>query len=338
MMPKVSIHIVMWNSRQYLPFCLRSIEQQSIRDFSLLVVDNNSSDGSVQYIKETAPQVKVFQNRQNLGFARAHNQAIRITQSPYILILNPDIVLTPTFIEKTLYQLEKRPKIGSTSGKLLKYYFEPEELKEPVLSKVIDAAGLRVLRSRRTFNRGEGEIDKGQYDQEQAVFGFSGAAVLYRRAALDEVMVNNEIFDEDFFVYKEDVDLAWRLQRRGWEAYYVPEALAYHHRGVAGDTQNDIKVIKQRKHHSRFVNGYSYSNHLSMLVKNEAISTWLLDFPWIITYELKKLLYLFFFEFSTLGSLKRFIRQLPKMREKRKLIKKKQLVSAMTLRNTYMRT
>jgi len=337
-MTKVSIQIVMWNSKQYLPFCLRSIDQQTTDDLSLLIVDNNSSDGSIQYIREVAPQIKIFQNRQNLGFSRAHNQAIQITRSPYVLVLNPDIVLTPNFLERLLATIEQDPQIGSVSGKLLKYYFKPDELKEPALSDIIDSTGLQMLRSRRTFNRGEGEKDRGQYDDRPRVFGVSGAAALYRRAALENVALNGEMFDEDFFAYKEDVDLAWRLQRNGWESRYVPTAIAYHHRGAAGDVQSDSKIIRQRKHHSRFVNGYSYSNHLSMLVKNEAVSTWLLDLPWILSYELKKFLFLLIFETSTVGSLNRFFHQLPKMRMKRRLIKQSQKVSASTLRNTFMKT
>lgn len=334
-MPKLSVHIVTWNSLVYLQACFQALADQTEQDFSILVVDNGSTDGSVQFVRDNCPQAKILQNRQNLGFSRAHNQAIRISSAPFVLVLNPDVILTPSYLERALVAMDRDPQIGSVSGKLLKFVFSSDEMKEPKRTDIIDSTGLQVLRSRRTFNRGEGESDRSQYDSQVDIFGVSGAVALYRRSALDDVTMGDEIFDNQFFSYKEDVDLAWRLQRLGWRAAYAPDALAYHHRGVSGDTRSDARVIRQRKHHSRFVNGFSYSNHLCLLVKNEVFGTFIRDWPWIIFYELKKFLFLLLFEPITLGSVRRFLRYFPSMRRKHAIIVSRTRVAPNDIRKKY---
>ncbi len=334
--PRISIHIVTWNSLTYLPACIRSLREQSFRDWTCLVVDNASTDGSVAWLRTNAPEFNILQNRQNMGFARAHNQAIHISRSPYVLTLNPDVILTPNFLEKLYAAVYYDPRIGSASGKLLKFSFVPGELTDPKLSDRIDATGLVIQRSRRTRNRGEGERDQGQYDDRTDVFGVSAAVGLYNREALEDVRIGQEYFDDDFFAYKEDVDLAWRLKRRGWLSRYIPSALAYHHRGVQGDVRSDAATAFQRRHHSRFVNGFSYSNHLAMLVKNESWATFVKDAPWIFWYELKKILFILFFEFSTLRALGRFFRMLPTMLRKRKMIQRQGKTSPGKLRSWFL--
>jgi GT2 family glycosyltransferase len=203
---------------------------------------------------------------------------------------------------------------------------------------MLDTTGLQVKRSRRSLDRGAGEADESQYDAATEVFGVSAAAALYRREALEDVRLGNEFFDDDFFAYKEDVDLAWRLQRRGWSSRYVPNAVAYHHRGVQGDTRSDARIAFQRRHHSRFVNGYSYSNHLAMLVKNESALTMFLDFPWIFWYELKKFMFILLFEQSTLRSIGRFFHMLPSMLKKQRMLRRQAKVSSRTLRHWFLNT
>ncbi len=335
--PKVLIQIVTWNSRPYLPACLELIRNQKYTDWSLLIIDNGSRDQTVEFVRKDYPQFSLLENRQNLGFARAHNQGIRISNSEYILVMNPDVILTPSFLSQMAGALQAQPDCGSATGKLLKFNFSTNDLQEPIFTKIIDSTGLGLQRNRRFINRGEGETDANRYDDQRSVFGPSGAVALYRRSALDDVRLKDEFFDEDFFAYKEDIDLAWRLQNAGWRSLYVPEAVAYHHREASrSDTGPALK--RERRNRSRFINAYSYKNHLLTLVKNERVTDLLKDFLWISLFELRKLVYIIFYEPKTLSALPVLWRQLPKAFRKRRLIRGRQSNRGLDIRQWFMRT
>src|SRR5439155_16165933 len=137
--------------------------------------------------------------------------------SEYVLVLNPDTVLRPNFIEELIHALDARPDAASASGKLLR-----------MDSTTIDSTGIVMLRSQRHLDRGADEPDIGQFDKPEDIFGASGAAAMYRRPALEDARIDDEYFDEDFFAYREDADLAWRLRLLGWNSIYVPSAVALH--------------------------------------------------------------------------------------------------------------
>jgi len=342
-MAKISIQVTTWNSRKYLKDCFDSIFSQDWQDFSVLVIDNASTDKTVEFIKQSYPGVYSLENVRNLGFAKANNQGIKITESEFILVMNPDIVLNRNFLTRLVRAMERDKKIASAGGKLLKIKLGDIELDEKIRTKIIDSTGLKILKSRRALDRGEGEQDLGQYDRARDVFGISGACVLYRREALEDIKVpiirNSyirkkfvirskadevvyEYFDENFFAYKEDIDLAWRLRLRGWKAVYVPGALAYHFRGVTGHKGRLRKVdlaIQARK--TPMINFYAYRNHLWMLLKNSFWSNLFRHFWFIFFYQLKKELYLLFTQPGILikGSLA-FWKGYCKMMTKRKYI------------------
>ncbi|MFA6534465.1 MAG: glycosyltransferase family 2 protein, partial [Patescibacteria group bacterium] len=242
---KVSINIVTYNAIKYLDDCLRSVFNQTYRDFKILVVDNGSQDGTVEHLRRDYPEVTVLQNFKNLGFCQGNNQAIKFWESEFVLLLNQDVILAPDWLEKIIAVADARPKLSSLSGKVLK--INSSEAAAPgIRPEIIDTTGIFARQSRRFYDRGAGEEDKGQYQQTEEVFGLSGNLVLLRRAALEAVKIKNrrrgenlkftaeadyyEYLDEDFFMYKDDVDLAWRLQSNGWSALYLPTAEAYHYR------------------------------------------------------------------------------------------------------------
>lgn len=335
--PKILIQIVTWNSRPYLKACLDSVIISKYQDWSLLVIDNGSRDGTIELIRNEYPNISLLENRQNLGFALAHNQGIRITDSDYVLIMNPDIILTPGFLGNIFAGLNDRPDYGSAVGKLLKFNFNADESREPIYTNTIDSAGLLVQRSRRFTNRGEGETDNGQYNYPSDVFGPSGAIALYRRTALEDVKLRDEYFDNDFFAYKEDIDLAWRMQRAGWRSIYLPDAVAYHHREArVSETNSALK--RERRNRSRFINSYSYKNHLLTLIKNERAEDFIKDAFWIIFYELRKLIYIILYEPKTLSTLWATSRQLASALKKRRLIKGRQSGRGLDIRQWFVRT
>lgn len=328
-MSRVVITIVTWNSMRYLPEALASIEAQTFRDWSLLIVDNASTDGVAEFVRANHPKAMIIRNTQNLGFSRAHNQSIAYAKAQlgregeelFMLVTNPDIILEPDYLATLLDSVDRRPEIGSAAGKLLKVRERGEgELREGERTSVIDTTGVRIYKNRRFAERGAGETDEdGRYGRTEEVFGISGALALYRMSALDDITARGEYFDEDFFVYKEDIDVAWRLRLRGWAALYVPRAKAYHYRAAYGREQASfLEVIRGRRGRSRVVNYFSYRNHLLLLLKNEQIANFLLDMPRIAWYELRKFLYILVAEPSTLRAIPSYFGLLPKMLGKRR--------------------
>ncbi len=330
----VSLHLVTWNSHAFVPTFLRSLEQQTRKPDRVLVVDNNSLDGTLDLLKEF-PTVHVLRNTRNLGFARAHNQAIRLSTSDAILIANPDLLLEPTCLAELVQTLERQPALSSVCPKLLRFSFSPDDLREPQLSATIDSAGMIVRRSRQAINRGEGEPDHGQYDQPADVFGAPGVLALYRRQALNDVADDEEYFDEDFFAYKEDVDLAWRLQSAGWRCRYVPTARAFHYRTLSHHGDQLTALMKTRPQRSSSLRRLSYRNHLLLLIKNETLGTFLPHLPFILWYELQKLLYLLLREWPTLPALVQAIQRIPAMLRKRRAFRDRRRVASATLRQLF---
>lgn len=342
---KVAIQIVTWNSLKFLPDCLKSIFNQTYKDFSVLVIDNASNDQTIEFVKENYPEVVVLRNNKNLGFSAAHNQGIKLNQNAdYILVVNPDIILEKYWLEKILPVIEEDKKIGAIGGKLLKIYTSDLELNEKVRTTIIDSTGLKIFRSRQVIDRGENELDQKQYERKEEVFGLSGACVLFRRQALEDIKLKTknyklkifeEYFDEDFFSYKEDVDLSWRLRLRGWKIVYFPEAVAYHYRQVFSAKNKIREIIKRRKEKSPLVNYLSYRNHLFCLIKNDCFINFLKDLPFIIFYEFKKLIYLFFFEPRTLKAYWEIFKNLSKMIKKRRYIMKNKKIDAKEMRQWF---
>lgn len=263
---KISINIVIYNGLKYIKPCFDSIFSQSFKDFEIVVVDNNSSDSSVDFIKENYPNVKLILNNENAGFAKAHNQAIRFNNSEYVLVTNQDIILESDFVEKLINFMDENQEHGSCGGKLLKTKYENNTFTK---TNIIDCIGLSHTKGYRFFNLGEGSIDNDQFNKDMDIFGVTGALALYRRSALENVKNNDHYFDERFFMYKEDIDLAFRLTNMRFKARYLSNALGYHERSFSGDNdQNLIDKIKRKNSDKEFLAHLSYRNHLLLLSKN----------------------------------------------------------------------
>lgn len=331
MYPRVSIHIVAWNSMDFLPELLKSIFSQTFTDFNVLIVDNGSSDGLEPFLREHFPQATLIRNARNLGFSPAHNQAVRYAiehwaaedlSDRFVLVTNPDTIFTPTYLEEIVRAAEAQPTVGSFQGKLLRAYTEhaqDEVLRETVQSERIDSTGLQPNRNRTFTDRGAGEMDAGQYDERRDIFGVTGALGLYRASALHDARCFDEYFDHDFFVYKEDVDLAWRLRELGWPSSYVPSAVAYHYRCAFGKEKLGwMERIKNRRGKSGMRNRYSTRNHLLLLAKNERIWNGLLALPWIVWFELRRFGYVLLFETGNVGAYGSAFTMIPRMWRKRR--------------------
>ncbi len=294
---------------QFIPDLMKSIMAQTYQDFNVLVIDNGSSDGVEMFLREHYPDVVLIRNVRNLGFAPAQNQGIRYAvehwpssdaKDQFVLVTNPDIIFTPTYLEELMVEVHTHPEVGSLGGKLLRAFGEnlaDEVMKETVLSDRFDSTGLNPHRNFTVTDRGAGELDQGQYDTQEKIFGVSGALVLYRGQALIDARYKDEFFDHDFFAYKEDVDLAWRLQQLGWDALYVPQAKAYHYRGMYGAEKNGLfEKLKNWRRKSSIRNYYSTRNQWLTLMKNVQFVNGLLALPWVLPYELARFVYVLFFD------------------------------------------
>lgn len=304
----VTIHIVTYNSAGDIADCLDAVLRQTYPIDKILVIDNASKDETAgrlsSYVEHAGCKSVLFvPNPSNIGFAPAHNQGIRMTQSDYVLVLNPDVQLGTEYVERLVEVMEHRPEVGSATG-LLILKSSPE---------IVDSTGLSMNGIWRAFDRGAGE-PASQWRESGEVFGVSGAAAMYRRAMIDEISIAGEFFDEDFFAYKEDVDVAWRANLLGWKAYYCAEAVATHERGW-----------KKGSRHSQplFIRQYSYINRYKMIYKNLSGYRWIKSLPKLLAYELASNGYMLLREPKVLGAWKGFIHKLPELREKRQGIKKR---------------
>ncbi len=310
----VSICIVNWNGMEYLPCCLNSIHKQDYQgEIEIIIVDNFSTDGSLEYIKNIQGDIKILKNNVNKGFSYAHNQAIKVSKGEYILPLNFDVFLEPNFISEMVEVMENNPNTGIISGKLYKQINGKR-------TNLIDSTGI-LMEHCFMHPRGEMEEDTVQYDDpgNNGIFGACGAAPFYRRAMLEDIKCFDEFFDEDFVNYVEDVDLSWRAQIRGWKCIYNPKAIAYHERGAT--RRNNHKIQNEYL-------VYGFRNRYCSLIKNITSKYWKKNKFKIIGRELLFLL-------SSVNGVSRFVRlkalgltikMLKKMLAKRKIIQQRKLV------------
>ncbi len=296
----VAVNIVAWNSMNYLPALFASLDDQDM-PLRVTVVDNASTDGCGQWLSGEYPFVGVLRNMRNHGFARAHNQAILLALSwwketdlnkRYILVCNPDVELATDCLRHMYEYLESHPETQACNPKLLRAHlrYNDSDQKETVKTKVIDATGLFLSRSLRPYDRGAEEEDRGQYDEKTDIFGCTGACALYRASAVLAASEDQQFFDEDFFAYQEDVDVAWRMRHLGMRAALVPQAVAWHHRGAPSSEKNDwLSAWIRRRNKPAFINYLSTRNHTWVLTKNLTGSEFWHCWLWLAPYELAKL-------------------------------------------------
>lgn len=217
-MPAVNVIIPNLNGEKLLPICLEALKRQKFQDFDITVVDNGSHDTSIEMLKEQYPAVKILALNRNYGFAFAVNRGIEATDGEFISLLNNDMEVDPKWLGQLHRALVEHPSVGACGPKLLRYWERNR----------IDLLGIRQNSDGEVEAVGSGEIDEGQYEEMQYVFGLNAGASLYRRRMFEDI----GLFDDKFFVTFEDVDLSFRAQLSGYKALYVASAKAYHMRGV----------------------------------------------------------------------------------------------------------
>ncbi|HRY36359.1 MAG TPA: glycosyltransferase family 2 protein [Candidatus Magasanikbacteria bacterium] len=343
-MSKLAVNLVTWNGAKYLPYLFDSLRKQTFFDWELQILDNNSTDNTVEVIEKEITNfpvpVKFFKEKENHGFAKGHNILFRENETEYFLLLNQDMYLENTVLEKMVDFLDKNSTVAGVSPRLMRWNFcEMEKGLQATFSSMVDALGLKVFRNRRVIEQYTGENweeIKSNFGNNNVleVFGVSGAFPMYRREAIKNVLFSNgQVLDESYHSYKEDVDLAWRLRLAGYSSFVMLNIVAYHDRAGAGPKEkNDWAAMQNKKKHSPWVKYYSYRNHLMTLYKNEDSKNFWLDFIFIAWYELKKLVYFAIFDLKILKGLGDVWLMRKDLRNKRKEIKKIRKTSSKDLR------
>lgn len=178
MLKKVSVNILLYNSREHLPACLEAVFSQSYKPLEVTVIDNASTDGGVNWVREYYPQVHIIVNAENRGFCGGHNQGIRASEGDYVLLLNPDTTLAENYVTELVRVIEKREKVEERVGAAMGKLYLRQAGQEQSSPRIIDSTGVYVTKGRRTLDRGHGQPDDGCYDKEEFCFGANGAALL----------------------------------------------------------------------------------------------------------------------------------------------------------------
>ncbi|MBI4250512.1 glycosyltransferase family 2 protein [Candidatus Uhrbacteria bacterium] len=310
-MSRVTISLVTYNSAAHIKECLQSLQGQTYSDAELVVLDNASSDGTVAIVGSEMPSCKMILESHNTGFAAGHNKVIEQCRSDYILVLNDDCVLENDYIEKLVKYMDTHPDAGSATGVL----YRVSSLTGKKKCDIVDTLGLCINYSFHVKNIGSGAVEVDHSFEAFPIFGVSATAAVYRRQALEQCAIislqpqDRQYFDEQFFIYKEDVDLAARLYRYGWNAYCLSGATGYHVRSTS---------MHAYKRNTAWINQISYRNHLWFVCKNIAPIDGIRTYFGVLMYEAAKFFYLLFCEPRTLGVLPEFFRGLGTIMEKRR--------------------
>jgi GT2 family glycosyltransferase len=254
--PLVSVVVLNWNGLRLLKDCFSSIFSQDFTDYEVILVDNGSTDGSQDYIKKAFPKVRLIRNPENLGFAKANNQGMRAAAGKYIICLNNDIKLDRTFISELVKTADKDRRTGMVAPKMV--YFDTDQ---------IDTLGVMLYSSGLSWD----VKDEGQAGR---IVAPCGGAVLYRKEMLEDIRLEGDYFDSDFFIYCEDLDLGLRALSRGWKCAYSPNAVVHHLHSATMREKKDMTIR------------LTHRNNIWVLVKNLPTLTIAKKLPWILLAQL----------------------------------------------------
>jgi len=303
---RYAVGVIHHRAYQELEVCLASVGVQVLAPRWVRVLDSGGDPGDLARALRASPDVE-RDVRDNRGYGYAANRlierAVRDDDCDYLLLLNPDVVLDRGFAAELVAALDADPAAALGGGRLVR----------PRGGR-LDSAGILLGRNRRPRDRGMGEVDRGQFSSEEVVFGVSGAALCLRIAALRDLEVDGEIFDEDFFAYHDETDIAWRAALRGWHARYVPTARATHERGWKPGERFRIPVRIRR---------HSFKNHTLQRVKNDRPLEWLRDLPIIMGWELTRFLFALLRDPAVLPAYVDILRSLPGALRKRRIIQRR---------------
>ncbi|MBI2334905.1 glycosyltransferase family 2 protein [Candidatus Daviesbacteria bacterium] len=254
-MIKASVIIPNWNGESLLQDCLKSLERQSFKDFEIILVDNGSTDNSIDFTEKNFPQVNIVKLQKNFGFAKAINTGAKKSLADYVVFLNNDTEVDKDWLKNLIACANCHPEVISVNSKLLNFQNR----------KIIDGVGILVNEVGQARSIGWQEQDKGQFEKEQYIFGATGGGSLFRKADF----VNAGGFDENYFMYSEEVDLAFRAQFLGYKSIFCPKAVVYHkHKATARKMPQHIEY-------------WQFRNMTQTIIKDFPVSLILKNWRWL---------------------------------------------------------
>ncbi|OGW16620.1 MAG: hypothetical protein A3G93_16465 [Nitrospinae bacterium RIFCSPLOWO2_12_FULL_45_22] len=296
-----------WGERgKHLDECLQGIYRQSFRDFEIILVTNGLGESQVHSIRKKYDKLKIIKNEVNKGCATGRNQGIEQSRGNYIVTLDDDVIPDDSWLEELVTPALNDESVGMVASKIL-YSSRPD---------TIDSAGIEISKDGNAYHR-KGLARNGGYEQSEEIFGPCGAAALYKRELFEDI----GLFDEDYFIYYEDVDLAFRARLAGWQCLYVPQAIAFHHHSWSLGQESSQKIF------------FIERNKILTILKNWPIRAMLLYAPLIIGYDLMADGYYILLkkDFSRLRAKLSALRQLPRVLRERSKIHGNKKISAPTI-------
>jgi GT2 family glycosyltransferase len=321
--PLVTLTLVAYNGERWVPGCLDSVLEQDMPAWRLLALDNASTDGTNKLLRDYAARdgrIAVSHSPSNLGFAAGQNRLLGAVRTDFVILLNQDVELDRRFLGAALSAFDARPQVAAVQPRLRRLGAPGDR------TNLLDSTGLQMHRDRRVVSRRQGHPERTSDLVPGPVWGADGPAPVFRRTALLEARLprpagGTEILDEDFFMYKEDVDLAWRLRVLGWGAWYEPTALAWHGRSAGGPARTILNAARSNRHLPPWIKALSWRNQRLMQFKNDDAAHVLRDLPWLLSREYLSLAFTLVADPTRLLTLAAMPRLLHRATRKRRTLK-----------------
>ena len=266
--PRISVIVPNWNGAHLLPTCLNSLRRQTLTPHEIIIVDNTSTDGSLELLARDYADVHVIALPRNAGFTGACNVGIRASHGKWVALLNSDTEADEHWLAEVVAACERHPEAGLVASKMR--LFDRRD--------ILHTAGDFYRLDGIPGNRGVWQRDEGQFDREEYVFSACGGSAAYRRSMLDEV----GLLDDDFFFSCEDIDLAWRAQLAGWKCVFAPKAIVYHKLAATGggptasfhDGRNAIWVVAKNYPGSLWKRYWRGVLRAQLRITSDALRAW----------------------------------------------------------------
>ncbi len=247
----LSVVIVNWNSKDHLATCLESLRKQTHRELDVIVVDNGSTDGSIELVATRFPDVTLIRAGENLGFAEGCNRGLKLARGPWVAMLNNDAFAEPEWAAALVREAESAAANVGTLQSLMVFQERPD---------VVNSAGVELRWNGGGSDRLEGQSRSLSTTPAEIFCACAGAAA-YRRRMLEQVKTKSGYFDRTYFMYLEDLDLGWRAQLAGWRARYVPDSVVHH-----------VWHGSSRRHGKSWLTAAARANRIRTLLKNASIT------------------------------------------------------------------
>lgn len=305
--PSVSIIMPTYNGLDHLKKCLPTLFRSTYKNFQLILVDNNSKDGSVEYVEKKFPKVKIVKNKKNDGYAKGNNLGWKYVLGKYVLFLSNDTEVKENFIIEMVKVLESRSDLGGVQSKV---YLMDDHTR-------LDSVGSFLTSTGFLYHYGANKKDSPKYNKDILVYSAKGVCMMFQKKVIDKVLLNGEIFDSSYFAYFEETDLCHRVWLSGYKIGYAPKSVIYHKVGGTSVHMDNV-----------FIQYHSFKNRINSYIKNLDGINLLKILPLhILLCELNAVIYLFRGKFRMFMTIQKSIlwniSNLGKTLKKRKYVQKK---------------